>query len=448
MLQELLNAHNLVDTRHLKPSDLAGTGLDSSSFPLPREVFTAMDEVEPGVVIAHLPELSPMWINYLANVVGPGNGADEITWPSPKNKVDHLAAIANPTVYPDRPDYAHSCFDLDKRLMDAVPQTMFFDVSRGGIANFLPKGMGYTQYAFNKHDKQDRAGTLDRKTKQYYQEFGQISTVPITSADQVLMWAQNAELAMHLVTGSSVAEAFTALCRKLRHPQLMKEISQLKGGSWTSQLDRRGTSQLRDTLWGQLATKYHDELLKFISETTIVDNESPYPATSLLAKLVMQIVDETMKIPKNSTTLSEYWQTNIYQSMPNRSIHDVSELVASRRTTQKPDTPLPPPPWASFLLFPHGTKNKPQATKGQMIKAARISRQYYPEATVFIISDKRGNPLPYNRHHEHRATHDLTRNPSPVNAEIATIVQAVINYIGAKPRQIDLVERSTVKSYQ
>ena len=199
MLQELLNAHNLVDTRHLKPSDLAGTGLDSSSFPLPREVFTAMDEVEPGVVIAHLPELSPMWINYLANVVGPGNGADEITWPSPKNKVDHLAAIANPTVYPDRPDYAHSCFDLDKRLMDAVPQTMFFDVSRGGIANFLPKGMGYTQYAFNKHDKQDRAGTLDRKRSNIIKNLARLALFQLLLLTKC-MWAQNAELAMHLVT--------------------------------------------------------------------------------------------------------------------------------------------------------------------------------------------------------------------------------------------------------
>lgn len=374
------------------------TGWDR--WPVPLGMYRGMRQVGDGIVEVRLnaDENTTPGDKWGTKMLAPRSAGEVIYWPNTTPKVLYLSALlAGDTG--NFPDYAHSCRELDELLMGAVPTSFFTDLSRAGILG-LPKAYGYVHHTLGKHERAGKKGLLDSKLDEFYHKYGMFGCVPLTSRVEMFDYIQREDLNSYLVPGSSVAEAFTALVRRIDSEALNKEISALKGESWVSQEDRSGTGILADHMDAYLRVNFPDLywLVMYLEDKELVKrdvnlNSLAYPYVTLLARMVNRMVEQPRyKLPQDPAGKVDFWNQKIYDRTPEAVIADVSELVVKRK---RPESPLSPLPWNTFILFgyPSGyTAN----TTDQMRLNAELIRHYYPGSWVFMMLDSNGSPRGYD----------------------------------------------------
>ena len=96
------NSKDLIPVKILKYFDTAPQGESPSN-------------ADPDIIACKSPaDLSEDELRWLIHELGPRYGPEEVSFPSPLEKVLFLAHLANPNVY-DMPEYKHSCPEIDKR---------------------------------------------------------------------------------------------------------------------------------------------------------------------------------------------------------------------------------------------------------------------------------------------------------------------------------------------
>lgn len=360
--------------------------------------------------------LTPNELRYLIHHLGPAYGPEEISFPSPLEKVLFLASLQNKDIYPI-PSYKHSCPEIDKVLMGMVPYSNFVDTSRAGLAMLMTKAFEYAKRSSDKYvdsnNKIDFA-KMDEETRKFVEDFGLISCIPITDRTTLFDFANKNNLEVASIGGSSIAESFYASCRIFGNKDLKNQISGLAGGGWLNGKDREGTSKIK-TKFLQYASQHYPhiyELLNF-EETPeelkkYLANKYPnhsHPHVQLLANIMMEMVTEYTVLPKDKEKRESAWKQNAYGThtrLERVSTKDVSEVVLSRSFDGKNNLePLPPMPWQAFVLFPHtrydndGQVIAQFANMQQLVKAAELIKKYYPNAIVYIPT-KNGQAIGYD----------------------------------------------------
>ncbi len=361
-------------------------------------------------------------LRYLIHHLGPAYGPEEISFPSPLEKILYLAHLSQPEIYPI-PDYKHSCPDIDKILMGMVPYSNFVDTSRAGLAMLMAKAFEYARRSSDKYVNQENQidfAKMDEKTRQFVEEFGLISCVPITDRSTLFDFANKNHLEVASIGGSSIAESFYASCRIFGNNDLKHQISSLAGGGWLNGKDRDGTSKIKTKFIQYISHNYPQiyQLLNFEETSAELHRylaerypNHPHPHVQLLADIMMEMVKKYTVLPKDEKQREKTWKKNAYGThtrLERVSTKDVSEIVLSRGFDGQNNTePLPPMPWQAFVLFPHTRYDKDGQAVGQfadmqqLVKAAELIKKYYPDAIVYIPT-KDGQAIGYDLAREDR----------------------------------------------
>lgn len=350
----------------------------------------------------------------LIHEISPLYGPEEISFPSPLEKVLYLAHLENPDIYP-MPEYKHSCPEIDKRLMGAVPHSNFVDTSRAGLAMLMAKAFEYARRSADKYvgaNNQIDFSKIDAQTKKFIEDFGLISCIPIMSRATLFDFAHEHNLNLFSIGGSSIAESFYASCRIFGNQDLSMQISSLAGGGWLTNDDREGTSKLTSKFVGYMRRNYKEIFQLLLYEETpnalkqYLQEKYPsnqYPHVQLLADIMMEMVHKFTLLPDDREEREKEWSKKAYGhegGLEEISRKDVSEIVTSRKPED--ERPLPPMPWQAFVLHPHtrydedGNVIAQFSTMEQLVEAAKLIKKYYPNAIVYIPTDEQGNPDGYN----------------------------------------------------
>jgi len=366
--------------------------------------------------------LTPNELRYLIHHLGPAYGPEEISFPSPLEKILFLAHLYMPDIYPI-PGYKHSCPDIDKILMGMVPYSNFVDTSRAGLAMLLAKAFEYARRSSDKYvdsNNQIDFTKMDEKTRKFVEVFGLISCVPITDRSTLFDFANDNDLEVASIGGSSIAESFYASCRIFGNKDLKQQISGLAGGGWLNGKDREGTSKIKTKFIQYISRNYPqiyqllnfeetpEELKKYLASRY---PNHPHPHVKLLADIMMEMVKKYTVLPKNKKQRESTWKQNAYGThtrLERVSTKDVSEVVLSRGFDGNNNhEPLPPMPWQAFVLFPHTRYDKDGqviaqfADMQQLVKAAELIKKYYPDAIVYIPTEN-GQAIGYDIAREDR----------------------------------------------
>lgn len=383
--------------------------------------------------------LSTDELRYLIHFLGPAYGPEEISFPSPPEKVLYLASLDNPKIYPI-PEYRHSCPDIDRILMGLVPYTNFLDTSRAGLAMLMPKAFEYARRSSDKYVNEGNQidyKKMDKTTEAFIREFGLISCIPITDRRTLFNFANKNDLEIASIGGSSIAECFYAACRIFGNLELKEQVSKLAGGGWLNGKDRDGTSKLTAKFL-QYFSQYYSEQYQLLNFEKTPDKlnkyllekypNSPHPHIQFLADVMMEMVKKYTILPNDKKRRERAWKIIAYGNGPHLervSTKDVSEIVVSGSFSRERNPKrLPPMPWRSFVLFPHarydqeGREIAKFATMDQLVKAAELIKKYYPDAIIFIPT-KDNQPIGYNIEEEKKVKNGEIL--SSTNAMLAVI---------------------------
>lgn len=355
-------------------------------------------------------------LRYLIHHLGPAYGPEEISFPSPLEKVLFLASLQNKSIYPI-PFYKHSCPKIDEVLMGMVPYSNFVDTSRAGLAMLMAKAFEYARRSSDKYvgsNNQIDFTKMDERTKKFVEDFGLISCIPITDRSTLFDFANENNLEVASIGGSSIAESFYASCRIFGNKDLKQQISGLAGGGWLNGKDREGTSKIKTKFIQYMSQHYPqiyqllnfeetpEELKKYLADR--YPNHS-HPHVQLLADIMMEMVTKYTVLPKDKKKRESTWKKNAYGAhtrLERVSTKDVSEVVVSRGFDGNNNLePLPPMPWQAFVLFPHTRYDKDGqviaqfANMQQLVKAAELIKKYYPNAIIYIPTEN-GRAIGYD----------------------------------------------------
>lgn len=413
---------------------------------LPRKALHGFKEIpnEPDPDILFVEELDHHLLHaelyHIRDTIGPDLGADEVFWPNVLWKVLYLAHLNQPDIFPDLPEYPHSCPDMDALLMGAVPHTTFLDVSRAGFALGMPKAWNYAEMTMSKYlDERGRINyqAMDPKTSFFVHRFGLIGCMPLMDRPALFEYANRHDLEVATIGGSSIAECMAHFCRSLGNEQIKKEIEELAGGGWLTRDRRSGTNRIDARFRHFLnSTEDYRNILIHLNQphTTpqlqqLLDKNfpnQPHQLTRLLTFLMMKMVKDQTTLPRNHNQREKAWLTKAYgdpKPSSRVSTRDNSEIVVSHEFGNS-DRILPALPWKAFVLVPHAIWKNGEvlyqyATLEQLYEAAHLIKQYYPTAVVYIPVTVDHQPLPYNLAEESQVK--AGNQVSSMNAILSTI---------------------------
>lgn len=351
-----------------------------------------------GIFVSKLPSAS--WReeqqSWFTEVIGPTLGSEIATYLNTVHKAAYGALQTRPEIKEKLPSYFYSCKPLDDMLLGCFPQTLYFDIGRGGAWNTVTRSAGYLEVALKRLQNQR---STDPVLDSWISQYGLGGCVPLITRRRLVEWAVAQEARLYAVPSTSIAEAVMLTSKVF--PAMREGITRIVGKSpW---LDRgqtardRGSKRLYEALKSHLLEiKGTKEGLDFFAKLTFGE----VGTLEEVCQLYMQMVEERFSLQKLYSP-GQRRTDEIYHALAKRFYDpstpyshpsyggqaDASEIVV--RGNQS----LTQIPWEVLLLFGDDVGT----TREQLLTMAHVLHDVYPHTVIVILTDENLQPLAMTR---------------------------------------------------